>query len=346
MTGGRPIRFLAMVSVGWVGLRVAILWQTTGSLPAAIRGAVPLPPVITAAAGSAGVPDRTGHRASVAERTAMTSTGTRAMPPARSFVTGRVVDPRRVALAFAAMTRFGAPIYPDDAAASAEEEDVPRRPAPMRPLEVRAASRLSFSSWAIARGGTGIGASPDAPQLGGSQGGVRVDYALGRGLAATGRLAAPAAGAGREASLGIAWRPAGVPLRFVAEQRVALDGGRGGPALGISGGVSELPLPAGFRLEGYAQGGAILRRGVERYVDGSARVARTLTDVGGITLDVGGGAWGGAQRGVARLDIGPSIGARLPIAGRTVRLAVDWRQRIAGGARPGSGPALSLGSDF
>jgi hypothetical protein len=29
-----------------------------------------------------------------------------------------------------------------------------------------------------------------------------------------------------------------------------------------------------------------------------------------------------------------------------VRLSIDWRQRIAGRARPGSGPALSIGSDF
>jgi hypothetical protein len=29
-----------------------------------------------------------------------------------------------------------------------------------------------------------------------------------------------------------------------------------------------------------------------------------------------------------------------------VKVHVDWRQRIAGNARPGSGPALTLASDF
>ena len=29
-----------------------------------------------------------------------------------------------------------------------------------------------------------------------------------------------------------------------------------------------------------------------------------------------------------------------------IALALDWRQRVAGAARPGSGPALTLASDF
>lgn len=198
----------------------------------------------------------------------------------------------------------------------------------------------------IARSGIGVGSSAFAPQLGGTQGGVRVDYGIARKLAATARIAAPAAGAGRELSVGIAWRPAGVPLRFVAEQRFALDGGRGGPSVGVSGGVDAVRLPAGFRLEGYGQAGVILRDGVEHFVDGSARATRGLVAVGGIEIDAGAGAWGGAQRDVARFDIGPTVGARVPIVGQTLRVAVDWRQRVAGHARPGSGPALTLGMDF
>ena len=137
-----------------------------------------------------------------------------------------------------------------------------------------------------------------------------------------------------------------MPLRFVAEHRLALDGGRSGPALGVSGGVSDVRLTAGFRLEGYGQAGAILRDGIERYLDASIRTARPLASVADIAIDIGVGAWGGTQRGVARLDVGPGIAARIPVAGRAVRASLDWRQRIAGNARPGSGPALTLGSDF
>ena len=37
-----PIRFLAVVAVGWIGVRVTLLWSQTGSLPQAIRQLVPL----------------------------------------------------------------------------------------------------------------------------------------------------------------------------------------------------------------------------------------------------------------------------------------------------------------
>ena len=67
---------------------------------------------------------------------------------------------------------------------------------------------------------------------------------------------------------------------------------------------------------------------------------------GGIALDLGIGAWGAAQRGAARLDIGPSAAITLPLGTRALRVSFDWRQRIAGDARPVSGPALSIGPDF
>ena len=63
-------------------------------------------------------------------------------------------------------------------------------------------------------------------------------------------------------------------------------------------------------------------------------------------IDFGAGIWGSAQRGAARLDIGPTIGVAVPIARRAIRLSADWRERIAGDARPGSGPAFTIGSDF
>ncbi|MDQ2891489.1 MAG: hypothetical protein M3R64_00165, partial [Pseudomonadota bacterium] len=67
---------------------------------------------------------------------------------------------------------------------------------------------------------------------------------------------------------------------------------------------------------------------------------------GRLGVDVGVGAWGGAQRGASRLDIGPSAGMVIPVGGTAVRVTLDWRHRIAGSAAPGSGPALSIGSDF
>ncbi|UIJ45929.1 hypothetical protein LZK98_02960 [Sphingomonas cannabina] len=338
---GRPLRFLGLVTGGWVAARVLILWHETGSLPEAIRRVAPLPvlaahpPMVTTAPASARMPSRAIvpgiHRIAHAGRTPLAPNG------------GMPSNPRRVQLALLAMSQFG-PVH--EIEQESETQPQLRRDLPaLAALAARGEGRWSASSWLIVRGGTGLGASTDAPQLGGSQGGLRVDYALGHGFAATGRLAAPAAGAGRELALGIAWRPGRLPVRLVAERRIALDEGRGGPALGISGGVYTA-LPAGFRLEGYAQGGAIFRDGAEHYVDGIARAAHPVARLGRIDLDLGAGAWGGAQRGVARLDLGPSLGLGIPLADRTVRVSVDWRQRVAGEARPGSGLALSVGADF
>jgi hypothetical protein len=65
---------------------------------------------------------------------------------------------------------------------------------------------------------------------------------------------------------------------------------------------------------------------------------------GGVRL--GPGAWAAAQPGLARVDLGPQASFRLPLAGRNVTVAADWRQRLAGNARPGSGPTLTLATDF
>lgn len=48
-----------------------------------------------------------------------------------------------------------------------------------------------------------------------------------------------------------------------------------------------------------------------------------MAAIGPATLDIGAGAWGGAQRGAERLDFGPTLGVAAPVAGRTLRLAVD-----------------------
>lgn len=345
---GRPLRFLALVGCCWIGARFALVLNTTGSLPAAARAIVPL---TRRSVAIVGVPSRVTQ--GVASPT-MTSDS-------------RQGADRQQSTPFEPIAAVSVATVPADVVGSSVEAmplpartvAYPGEPPPVTvatipagglsvrdPIPIRQVSRLSISSWLIARGWTGLSAVALAPQLGGTQAGARFDYAVGNGFAATGRIAAPARGIGREVSLGVAWRPSAIPVRIVAEQRVALDGGKGGPALGISGGVSAVRLPAQFRLEGYAQAGAIARVGIETYADASVRAARPIAEIGSIAVDLGAGAWGGAQRGAARLDVGPSIGARIPVAGQPLRVAIDWRQRVAGNARPGSGPALTLGTDF
>ena len=191
-----------------------------------------------------------------------------------------------------------------------------------------------------------MGAAP-VSQLGGAQAGVRLSYALdaARRLALTARVSTPLQGPGRELGLGVAWRPTRAPVTLIAEQRVSLDGERGGPALFAVAGLNPTPVAAGFRVEAYGEAGAVKRDRILMFADGAARLAHPLNK-GPLRLDFGVGAWGGAQTGATRLDIGPSLGASLPVAHRSLRLTLDWRERVAGGAKPGSGPALTLGTDF
>ena len=196
--------------------------------------------------------------------------------------------------------------------------------------------------WFALRPGTGLGTAPGGGQLGGSQAGVRAAYMLapGRRIAAFARVAAPLSGKGREAALGVEWQPTRLPVRLVAEQRFGLDGTRGGTGIGVLGGTDS--RVGGLRLETYAQAGGVRRTRWDFYVDGAARLTRPLVDESGLHISLGAGAWGAAQREAARLDIGPSVTAAM----NNVRLSLDWRQRVAGLARPGSGLALTIGGDF
>ncbi|MDT8759291.1 hypothetical protein MZO42_11335 [Sphingomonas psychrotolerans] len=207
-------------------------------------------------------------------------------------------------------------------------------------------SRWSASGWLVARAGTGIGAAPGASQLGGSQAGLRIAWLAWprQRLAVVGRAVTPLRGKGAEASLGLEWQPTDTPVRLVAEQRFGLDGTRGGPGLGVIAGFDT--VAAGFRLESYSQAGVIRRSRAETYADGAIRATRPVAETGPLRLALGAGVWGAVQRDAARFDLGPSATLALPLGKQNVRLALDWRQRVAGDARPGSGLALTLGSDF
>ena len=209
-----------------------------------------------------------------------------------------------------------------------------------------APSRLAGSGWMIVRGDGNT--TPFAPQLGGSQAGMRLTYAIdsGRRRALAGRMSGALGARQREAAIGIDWRPTALPVHIVAEQRIGIAGTRGGPALGLIGGIGPTPLVGDVRIEAYAQGGAIARDGVEGFIDGAVRVAHPVATIGPARVELGLGAWGGAQRGARRFDAGPAATLALPVGGRALRLSLEWRQRLAGRAAPTSGPALSIGTDF
>ncbi len=207
-------------------------------------------------------------------------------------------------------------------------------------------NRFSGSAWALMRGD---GAPPLASggQLGGSQIGMRVFYTPGpAALAITARISAPLSQpTGREAAIGVALR--GRSVGIIAEQRIALDkGGRDAPAVFAYGGVYDVKLPAGLKLDGYAQAGVVGVKSPAAFVDGAVRVERTVLKTETTSLSIGAGAWGGAQPGVSRIDVGPQIVARIAVADTNLRVSAEWRQRVTGTAAPASGPSVTVGFDF
>ncbi len=348
MTGGRPLRFLAMTLGGWTMIRIAVLLTDEdplpggGVIPAVIRILVPdavsavLAPSDTRRPGPA-----KPARASRAEPFVAPHPFGPARAPILPVSSERQIDRGLAAPLLRLLARAPSPPSPS---ADSPQQTVPLLFAP--PARIRDASRLNGSAWLLARGGPA--GTLSGGQLGASQGGIRLTYALGkrRRFALAARLAAPLQGKGREAALGVEWQPTALPVRLIAEQRFVLDGGRGGQTLGLIAGYGPADIAPGVRIEAYGQAGVIARDGIEKFVDASARITHPLGHAAGARIDIGLGIWGSAQRSAERFDIGPTLIVGIPIAGKSLRVTLDWRERVAGAARPGSGPAISIGSDF
>ncbi|HET9640574.1 MAG TPA: hypothetical protein VFP12_15350 [Allosphingosinicella sp.] len=334
-----PLRFLAIVLGGWAALRTAL-----------IAPSWPTPPADTPAAAA---PRRQGLAAAALGPSEASPNPADAVPSGRPLLSPAstlVVPLASIATRSRAKPATSLPSVP---ASSVETEAVSQLPKPrfvappaLAP-EPASAGRWSLSAWAFVRQGD---AAPLAAGglLGGSQAGARLIFRLNRDrqrpLAVSARLSAPLRRpAGSEAALGLDWRPARrLPVHLLAERRQALGReGRSAFALTLYGGASEAPIGR-FRLDAYAQAGVVGARSLDPYGDGSARLSLPLGD----KLRLGAGAWAAAQPGLNRLDLGPQAALRLPLPGRNLTLAADWRLRVAGSARPSSGPTLTLSTDF
>lgn len=352
---GGPLRFLVMIIGGWTMVRIVMLLpasvQTIASAPPPTLFGTPAQP----RAPFAGLIDEPAGGVPSIGQSALAAVAP--APPAHTPMAPHA-NASRIALALLAMIRVGSVSESSDGAVASvlRPADFPSlKPAAQTALSRwpglrEGQSRWSGSAWLVARGGQGLGAGLTTSQIGGGQAGVRLAYAIDAGhrLALAGRVAAPLSGRGKEAAIGLEWQPTRLPVRMIAEQRIALDGavGGGGPAIGVIGGFGPSAVARTFRLEAYGQAGAIKRRRMIGYVDGAIRLNRQIALIGDTGIDIGAGSWGAMQPGAARLDLGPSIGVRLPINDDNLRLSLDWRQRVAGNARPGSGAALTIGADF
>lgn len=208
------------------------------------------------------------------------------------------------------------------------------------------------SAWVFLRQGRGPTLAAGTPQLGGSQLGLRVERRIlgSTDLRLHARASTSASRSGRdaEAALGLSLRPVRqLPVTVQAERRIAIGpDGRSAFAVAASGGVSDVDLGQGVHLDAYAQAGIVGARRRDGFVDGAVVVDRRLTSIKSADVRLGVLAAGGAQPGASRIDVGPRLSVRLPTIGEGGRVAVDWRQRIAGTASPRSGVALTLAADF
>jgi hypothetical protein len=378
----RPsLRFLALAVFGWAGVRAAMV----GSLPGAdffrvdparanpppivptqfptiepVEPATPLvpdtvapdaqalalpqnPPAVRYVAATVGVP--------IAMRPGVVTVYQ--LPPAHA-ASAPDLPPRRSA-AYVPAQRYdewplptlAAVSMPVGASGLAERQSRPAEPpAPLPPLRPRI-DRLQLTTWALLRSQqTGIAGSRSLAtggQLGASQAGARLIYNVDRRIALTARLSSEVGRRGGEAAAGVRIQPLlNIPVWLTAERRQMIGrygGGRNDFALFMEGGLYSMPLPWRFSLDTYVQGGVVGLKSRDLFVDGALTVTRPVFR----QFSLGAGVWGGAQPGLYRVDVGPRLTMRVR---QNLKVHVDWRQRVAGNARPGSGPALTLASDF
>ncbi|OBX19165.1 hypothetical protein A9995_08495 [Erythrobacter sp. QSSC1-22B] len=215
--------------------------------------------------------------------------------------------------------------------------------------------RLSIDGWLFLRAGgvADAGAGPLAPTYGRSQFGAVLRYDFGTRSAYLPQAYLRAAGSieSREAELaaGISIRPvSGLPLRAHGEVRLSRLGDRVElrPSAFITAGIEERLKPLDARVRGYAQAGYVGGEFATAFADGSLVIERDAARFERGALSVGAGAWGGAQQGTSRLDLGPTASVDLSLGQGRIRVAADYRLRVAGRAEPSSGAALTLSTSF
>ncbi|MEP1420189.1 MAG: hypothetical protein ABJK59_00280 [Erythrobacter sp.] len=170
------------------------------------------------------------------------------------------------------------------------------------------------------------------------------------------------AGGESEIAAGVSALPFGnIPMRAYGELRATRN-----PAISDEGVtaqtsfrpaaylVTELPLqklPLGLSLEAYGAGGYVAGDNETYFVDGQAAITRELVrlekpGLPSARVSLGAGVWGGAQKDVSRVDIGPTLRFDVDIGKLPARVSVDYREQVAGDAEPDSGVAATVSTRF
>jgi hypothetical protein len=373
-TPGRPLRFLGYLLGGWVSLRAASLLLPAMWGMAASTGPgsyASLRPVRDGGGPAARVPqaammvERSDRRRALA--VAIPAAGPAQMPrrqrirqaPVMAMATGWTDNTANLLLGATlgfVQSRLESGIVDQVnrivQGSDGRAEGMLSVPIPPVAPSDQGQGRWAGTAWILWRPEMG-GSFVQAPLLGGSQAGARIDYRLTGGTAGQlslyGRVSRAFIGpSSEEAALGIAWRLGDLPVSLLAERRQRLGpGGRNGFAFIAAGGFGPQDIVPRLEAEGYAQAGIVGFPGADGFADGKASLGYRLTRAGADPrLTLGASLSGSIQPGAERVDIGPELRLRFPLGATSMRLSTEWRARIAGDARPSSGPAITLVADF
>jgi hypothetical protein len=339
----RPFTLLILLGAGWIGLRAGVLdlsppEPARAAPPVALRAGRPVMALGSDAAPAA----LQAQAASLAVRLPMVTRRSRVA--AANSAPGAVSMLVLPASAMAASDLSPAPL-PGVTAPPVAVPPLRAAPVASRP------DRFTLSAWLLARNGNGAPALSGQAALGGSQLGARGALRLDRRgqlelfarATSAGRL-----GDGAEGALGVALRPhPRLPVQLVAERREAIagEGGRSAFAAYAVGGVDSLRAGPAL-VDAYGAAGMVGARSRDWFAEGSAVARLPVARLGPADLSAGGGVWAAAQPGASRVDVGPRVQLRWREGPVRPVVSLDWRQRVAGDARPSSGPALTLGADF
>lgn len=365
---GEPLVALTVILLGWVGVRVG-MWALTAADQPVAQPKVPAQaqtgqgddPVESALSPRADPPGKPADEPPQRPVT-IVPVGPEVRPA--TTVPQPSID-ARIAIGHQMLLQAGLAALPVPEESLAAGGFI-RSPSPAVPLMAgRAAlqSRWSGDAWVLWRqGGNGYnlpgrglpGAILYSSAYGASQAGIVLRYRIDRESDRRPALYLRASSGydrprGEEVAAGLSLRPLPrLPLAAMAEVRATrVDQGTSfRPAAAV---VTELPpasLPLGLQGELYGQAGWVGGKGQTMFLDGQARVDRGLARTGEGELRFGAGAWGGAQRGTHRVDLGPSLRLDQPLGGINTRLSADYRLRVAGSAAPGSGVAVTFSAGF
>ncbi len=363
---GQPLLVLLALLAGWVVLRMAS-WEAPlpgtfdyhhalPDLPSdPLVGAAGPPPASAGTAPRLGMPERPQPEA-LPLQPAMAP-----LPPAPAPAAVQPV-PARVAAGHIMLWMAAFSQMPDPASLLPPSPPPALAPVAIPPQSAAAAiaavpRRWSGDGWLLLRRGgmAGPSAGPSSPTYGASQAGAVIRYRLDTESGHRPALFVRATAAlnrsrERDVAAGLVLRPVpSLPVAVSAEARISDSraGTRTRPAAFTHTELAPIDLPGGWRAEAYGQAGLVGGKGGTAFADGQLRVDRPVARFGPAELRAGAGAWAGAQEGVSRVDVAPGVTLGLPVgSAASARVALDWRFRIAGNARPETGPALTLSAGF